>query len=287
MSIGAGAAGTINVSNLDNVVKTTVDNATVGINADGTKGNKAKSFGAKAKNNLTTTFATASGAAGVGAAAVGVGVNTVDTTVVTNVNNSAVYAGSIDVDAKEVLNITQYGAAAEASGVGLATNVMITNIGTKTDTSFSYDQTYTDIDNTEIKNDKDEDDNTTKTDNLFKVDLSEYLGNDTDEEGFVNTGIKKQNGLVSGKTTGGAVGGDSDSTNALSLSSDNVFSKGDKTDSDTENQWQNIKAAEAGMSLDSGLSTTDVKSNVTQGKGGSDTAEGTKVNIGNSQLLWL
>ncbi|MCH3914199.1 MAG: hypothetical protein LKE29_02720 [Acidaminococcaceae bacterium] len=284
VSIGAGAAGTINVSNLDNVVKTTVDNATVGINADGTKGNKAKSFGAKAKNNLTTTFATASGAAGVGAAAVGVGVNTVDTTVVTNVNNSAVYAGSIDVDAKEVLNITQYGAAAEASGVGLATNVMITNIGTKTDTSFSYDQTYTDIDNTEIKNDKDEDDNTTKTDHLFKVDLSKYLGNDTDEEGFVNTGIKKQNGLVSGKTTGGAVGGDSGSTNALSLSSDNVFSKGDKTDSDTENQWQNIKAAEAGMSLDSGLSTTDVKSNVTQGKGGSDTAEGTKVNIGNSQL---
>ena len=70
--------------------------------------------------------------------------------------------------------------------------------------------------NTEIKNDKDEDDNTTKTDNLFKVDLSEYLGNDTDEEGFVNTGIKKQNGLVSGKTTGGAVGGDSGSTNALS-----------------------------------------------------------------------
>jgi len=104
ISIGAGASGSITVNNMDNMVMTTIQNSTVG-----TADKQAASFTASANNSLSTKFATATGAGGLGAAAIGIGVTTVDTSVVTGVDNSRIYANSINLLANEDRDVTQYG----------------------------------------------------------------------------------------------------------------------------------------------------------------------------------
>jgi hypothetical protein len=121
----------------------------------------------------------------------------VDTSVVTTVDNSQVYADNINLTANENRDITQYGAAAGVSGVGLATNVMVTSIGTKVDSIIDYSD-YKD------KGDKD----------LINLDLTKYIG----DSGYVNSAADKQSNLVDSKKTGGAVGNsgtDAGAINAL------------------------------------------------------------------------
>ena len=120
IAIGGAAAGSVGVNNFNNTVKTSVANSSIE-NAD--------TITADADNHLTTNFVTVSAAGGLVGGSLGVGVNTIDTSVVTEVNNSNLFANNVTVAADEIRDITQTAANAAVGGVALGANVLVTNIG--------------------------------------------------------------------------------------------------------------------------------------------------------------
>ena len=116
-------AGGLNVAvnNLDNTVYTLVkDNSN--LQAQGT-------FAAKADNIVKTSFVNGADAAGAAGVAVGVGVNTIDTGVITEISGSKITAGTIDVAATEKLDVNQVVENAALGGHGYSANVSVTTIG--------------------------------------------------------------------------------------------------------------------------------------------------------------
>lgn len=116
------AAGlNVAVNNLDNTVSTLVkDNSN--LQAQGT-------FAAKADNIVKTSFVNGSDAVGAAGVAVGVGVNTIDTGVITEISGSKITAGAIDVAATEKLDVKQVVENAALGGHGYSANVSVTTIG--------------------------------------------------------------------------------------------------------------------------------------------------------------
>ena len=116
-------AGGLNVAvnNLDNTVSTLVkDNSN--LQAQGT-------FAAKADNSVKTSFVNGADAFGAAGVAVGVGVNTIDTGVITEISGSKITAGAIDVAATEKLDVKQVVENAALGGHGYSANVSVTTIG--------------------------------------------------------------------------------------------------------------------------------------------------------------
>ena len=116
-------AGGLNVAvnNLDNTVSTLVkDNSN--LQAQGT-------FAAKADNRVKTSFVNGVDAVGAAGVAVGVGVNTIDTGVITEISGSKITAGAIDVAATEKLDVKQVVENAALGGHGYSANVSVTTIG--------------------------------------------------------------------------------------------------------------------------------------------------------------
>ena len=116
-------AGGLNVAvnNLDNTVSTLVkDNSN--LQAQGT-------FAAKADNRVKTSFVNGADAVGAAGVAVGVGVNTIDTGVITDISGSKITAGAIDVAATEKLDVKQVVENAALGGHGYSANVSVTTIG--------------------------------------------------------------------------------------------------------------------------------------------------------------
>ena len=116
-------AGGLNVAvnNLDNTVSTLVkDNSN--LQAQGT-------FAAKADNIVKTSFVNGANAVGAAGVAVGVGVNTIDTGVITEISGSKITAGTIDVAATEKLDVKQVVENAALGGHGYSANVSVTTIG--------------------------------------------------------------------------------------------------------------------------------------------------------------
>ncbi|WP_337424144.1 leukotoxin LktA family filamentous adhesin, partial [Phascolarctobacterium succinatutens] len=116
-------AGGLNVAvnNLDNTVSTLVkDNSN--LQAQGT-------FAAKADNRVKTSFVNGADAVGAAGVAVGVGVNTIDTGVITEISGSKITAGAIDVAATEKLDVKQLVQNAALGGHGYSANVSVTTIG--------------------------------------------------------------------------------------------------------------------------------------------------------------
>ena len=116
-------AGGLNVAvnNLDNTVSTLVkDNSN--LQAQGT-------FAAKADNSVKTSFVNGADAVGAAGVAVGVGVNTIDTGVITEISGSKITAGAIDVAATEKLDVKQVVENAALGGHGYSANVSVTTIG--------------------------------------------------------------------------------------------------------------------------------------------------------------
>lgn len=116
-------AGGLNVAvnNLDNTVSTLVkDNSN--LQAQGT-------FAAKADNIVKTSFVNGANAVGAAGVAVGVGVNTIDTGVITEISGSTITAGTIDVAATEKLDVKQVVENAALGGHGYSANVSVTTIG--------------------------------------------------------------------------------------------------------------------------------------------------------------
>ena len=116
-------AGGLNVAvnNLDNTVSTLVkDNSN--LQAQGT-------FAAKADNIVKTSFVNGANAVGAAGVAVGLGVNTIDTGVITEISGSKITAGAIDVAATEKLDVKQVVENAALGGHGYSANVSVTTIG--------------------------------------------------------------------------------------------------------------------------------------------------------------
>ena len=117
-------AGGLNVAvnNLDNTVSTLVkDNS----NLQAQQG----TFAAKADNRVKTSFVNGADAVGAAGVAVGVGVNTIDTGVITEIIGSKITAGAIDVAATEKLDVKQVVENAALGGHGYSANVSVTTIG--------------------------------------------------------------------------------------------------------------------------------------------------------------
>lgn len=116
------AAGlNVAVNNLDNTVSTLVRN-NENLQAQGT-------FAAKADNSVKTSFVNGADAAGAAGIAVGVGVNTIDTGVITEISDSKITAGAIDVAATEKLDVKQLVQNAALGAQGYSANVSVTTIG--------------------------------------------------------------------------------------------------------------------------------------------------------------
>ena len=132
-TIGAGVSGVITINNMDNAVYATVENSTIG------EGKASKDIKVKADNKLKTEFASGTGSAGLVAAGVAVGVNTIDTSVVTSINNSNLYADKVTLLADEERNIAQTAVSAGIGGIAANASVLITNIGTEVSDKYGVD----------------------------------------------------------------------------------------------------------------------------------------------------
>ena len=251
-SIGAGVSGVITVNNMDNAVYTTIENSTIGEES----GNKAQSITAKADNKLKTAFASGTGSVGLGAAGVGVGVNTIDTSVVTDVSNSSLYAKDVTLLADEDRDISQTAVSVGVGGIGVNASVLVTNIGTTVSDEYG-------VDTTDAVNEKGEDANGQELmKDGDKVNISNAYTN-------ANKAIDNQNNVVSSdkKNTVDALGGSGDK-NVLGSSS-------------------NVKDADGNVitvTTSSGLTNDELKNNATAGRGGNADAKGVKVNVSGSTI---
>ena len=133
----AGVAGSIGVSNVNSRVNTAVKDSTVGTETDGVMAQAAKDIAISGKNTIDFTNKAGTASAGAVGAGVGVAVNTIDSQVLTSVENSYLYASKdLSVTAEESRTVNQLAVNAAAGGVGAGANVMITNIGKEVDGAY-------------------------------------------------------------------------------------------------------------------------------------------------------
>lgn len=120
-SMGA-AASTISVNNLNSQTAAVVDNSTVAADQD---------FAVDAHNRVTPKFNAATLGVGGAAIATGVGVNTIGTSTLAEVNKSNIKAQKAAITSREEMDVDQNLVGATAGGLGINANVMVTSIGTK------------------------------------------------------------------------------------------------------------------------------------------------------------
>lgn len=123
--VGAAVAGATSVNNLNSVVKTNINNAYITSNNGNISGTANNTFNVEAY----------SGGNAVGGAGIGVGanvtVNTIDSTVQTNVSDSTLNAkvGNVILTADEDRNIEQLATNIAAGGIAAGANIAITSVG--------------------------------------------------------------------------------------------------------------------------------------------------------------
>lgn len=125
ISIGAGVSDVITINNMDNTVQATVQDSIIGENKQAGK------VAVDAANDLKTKFVAVSAAGGLVGVGMGIGVNTIDTSVVTNVIGGSMKANAVEITANENRNIAQTAVSAGVGGIAGSATVMVTNIGSK------------------------------------------------------------------------------------------------------------------------------------------------------------
>lgn len=125
ISIGAGVSDVITINNMDNTVQATVQDSNIGENKQAGK------VTVDAANDLKTKFVAVSAAGGLVGVGMGIGVNTIDTSVVTNVIGGSMKANAVEITANENRDITQTAVSAGVGGIAGSATVMVTNIGSK------------------------------------------------------------------------------------------------------------------------------------------------------------
>lgn len=244
-TIGAGVSGVITINNMDNAVYAAVENSTIGA------GNASKDITVKADNKLKTEFASGTGSAGLGAAGVAVGVNTIDTSVVTSVNNSRLYADKITLLADEERDIAQTAVSAGIGGIAANASVLITNIGTEVsdkygvDTADAFNGKGEEVNQQQVMSDSD------------KVDISKAY-EQTDKA------IANQNNVVA-----------SDKQNTV----DALGASGNKNVLGDASAAKDADGNAISLTMSSGLTADKLQSGVAAGRGGKADAKGVKVNV--------
>lgn len=244
-SIGAGVSGVITINNMDNAVYAAVGNSTIGA------GNESKNITVKADNKLKTEFASGTGSAGLGAAGVAVGVNTIDTSVVTSVNNSRLYADKITLFADEERNIAQTAVSAGIGGIAANASVLITNIGTEVsdkygvDTADGFNGKGEEADSQKVMSDSD------------KVDISSAYEQ-------TNKAIANQDNVVA-----------SDKQNTV----DALGASGKKNVLGDASAAKDADGNDITLTMSSGLTADKLQSGAAAGRGGKAEAKGVKVNV--------
>ena len=244
-TIGAGVSGVITINNMDNAVYTTVANSTIG------KDKASKNIKVKADNKLKTEFASGTGSAGLGAAGVAVGVNTIDTSVVTSVNNSKLYADKITLLADEERNIAQTAVSAGIGGIAANASVLITNIGTEVSDKYG-------VDTADGFNGKGEEANQQQVmSDSDKVDISSAY-KQTDKA------IANQDNVVA-----------SDKQNTV----DALGATGSKNVLGDASAAKDADGNAITLTMSSGLTADKLQSGAAAGRGGKADAKGVKVNV--------
>ena len=244
-TIGAGVSGVITINNMDNAVYATVENSTIG------EGKASKDIKVKADNKLKTEFASGTGSAGLVAAGVAVGVNTIDTSVVTSVNNSNLYADKVTLLADEERNIAQTAVSAGIGGIAAKASVLITNIGTEVSDKYG-------VDTADGFNGKGEEANNQKVmDDSDKVDIS---------SAYTQTGkaIANQDNVVA-----------SDKQNTV----DALGASGKKNVLGDSSAAKDADGNAITLTMSSGLTADKLQSGAAAGRGGKADAKGVKVNV--------
>lgn len=249
-TIGAGVSGVITINNIDNAVYTTVENSTIG------EGKASKDIKVKADNKLKTEFASGTGSAGLVAAGVAVGVNTIDTSVVTSVNNSNLYADKVTLLADEERNIAQTAVSAGIGGIAANASVLITNIGTEVSDKYG-------VDTADGFNGKGEEANNQKVmDDSDKVDISSAY-TQTDKA------IANQDNVVA-----------SDKQNTV----DALGASGKKNVLGDSSVAKDADGNAITLTMNSGLAADRLQSGAAAGRGGKADAKGVKVNVAASTI---
>lgn len=118
----AGVSGATSVNNLNSTVKTNINNADITSNNGSISGT--------ANNTINVDAYMGSNAAGIGGVGAGVTVNTIDSTVQTNVNDSTLNAkNDVTLTANEERNIEQLATNIAAGGIAAGANIAITSVG--------------------------------------------------------------------------------------------------------------------------------------------------------------
>lgn len=249
-TIGAGVSGVITINNMDNAVYAAVENSTIGA------GNASKDITVKADNKLKTEFASGTGSAGLGAAGVAVGVNTIDTSVVTSVNNSKLYADKITLLADEERNIAQTAVSAGIGGIAANASVLITNIGTEVSDKYG-------VDTADGFNGKGEETNPQQVmSDSDKVDISSAYKQ-------TDTAITNQNNVVA-----------SDKQNTV----DALGASGNKNVLGDTSAAKDADGNAITLTMSSGLTADKLQSGAAAGRGGKADAKGVKVNVATSTI---
>ena len=249
-TIGAGVSGVITINNMDNAVYAAVENSTIGA------GNASKDITVKADNKLKTEFASGTGSAGLGAAGVAVGVNTIDTSVVTSVNNSKLYADKITLLADEERNIAQTAVSAGIGGIAANASVLITNIGTEVSDKYG-------VDTADGFNGKGEEANQQQVmSDSDKVDISSAY-TQTDKA------IANQDNVVA-----------SDKQNTV----DALGASGSKNVLGDASAAKDADGNAITLTMSSGLTADKLQSGAAAGRGGKADAKGVKVNVSASTI---
>ena len=244
-TIGAGVSGVITINNMDNAVYAAVENSTIGA------GNASKDITVTADNKLKTEFASGTGSAGLGAAGVAVGVNTIDTSVVTSVNNSKLYADNITLLADEERDIAQTAVSAGIGGIAANASVLITNIGTEVSDKYG-------VDTADGFNGKGEEANPQQVmSDSDKVDISSAY-KQTDKA------IANQNNVVA-----------SDKQNTV----DALGASGNKNVLGDSSAAKDADGNAISLTMSSGLTADKLQSGAAAGRGGKADAKGVKVNV--------
>lgn len=249
-TIGAGVSGVITINNMDNAVYAAVENSTIG------EGKASKDIKVKADNKLKTEFASGTGSAGLVAAGVAVGVNTIDTSVVTSVNNSNLYADKVTLLADEERNIAQTAVSAGIGGIAANASVLITNIGTEVSDKYG-------VDTADGFNGKGEEANQQQVmSDSDKVDISSAY-TQTDKA------IANQDNVVA-----------SDKQNTV----DALGASGNKNVLGDSSVAKDADGNAITMTMNSGLTADKLQSGAAAGRGGKTDAKGVKVNVAASTI---
>ena len=250
----AGAAGAISINNINSVVKTNINHADINSKQGNITGNAQNAFDIDA-------YMGGNAAGAFGSVGVSVTVNTIDSTIQTNVTDSELTAenGDITLTAEETRNIEQIATNVSGSiGVSAGANIAITNVGE------------------EVENDE----NSNAADKIAEAN-NMYSNNDGNDIGSLMGGASdalntaRINDAV--PTIGAGYGGDKDSQITVNITNSNIKADNNVTAkaTETDNITMTLGSGSAGMAaVNAGVGILNVHRNVGVNiTGGNITAE--------------